>query len=143
MLARIRAVVLEADVHEVGSTAIPGLPGKQDLDVLVRSERDAFDATRDRLDAHFPRNPDQLSTHEYQGYRVPSALDVAIQLTVRGGPYDDFLRFLAALHADPALVARYAALKHAFHDQPMSDYRAAKSAFIEGVLARDKAAQPG
>lgn len=136
LLSRLRALVPEADVAEVGSTAIPELPGKQDLDLLVRAPAAIFHRVRATLDDTFPRDPNQLSSAIYQGYRVPAPFDVAIQLTVHGGPHDRFFDFLDALRAGPALVAAYASLKREFHGRPMAEYRAAKAAFIEVTLAR-------
>lgn len=135
LLDGLRALVPRADVLEVGATAIPGCIGKGDLDVLVRADAADFEATRAALDGRYPRNPDQLSNAVYQGYTVPTdGLDAAIQLTVRGGPYDDFEPFLEALRADPAEVAAYNALKRVWNGRDMDAYRAAKGAFVQGVL---------
>lgn len=123
-----------AEIREVGSTAVDGVIGKGDIDVLVRVPRERFDEARACLDAALPRNENQLSNAIYQGYRVPSPHDVAVQLTVAGGPYDDFDRFLDALRADPVLVERYNALKRAHDGGPMDVYRAAKGEFIEAAL---------
>lgn len=135
VLHTLARVLPAAEALEVGSTAVDGVIGKGDLDVLVRVPEGDFPAARAALDGCFRRNPDQLANALYQGYTVDSALDVAVQLTVKGGPYDDFERFLEALRADPALVDRYNALKRAWHGRPMDAYRAAKAAFIEAVLA--------
>jgi GrpB-like predicted nucleotidyltransferase (UPF0157 family) len=133
-IALVRAAVPDAEVLEVGSTAVPGVIGKGDVDLLVRVPLAAFEATREALDRVLPRNPQQLSDAAYQGYTVPSPIDVAVQLTVKGGEYDTFVEFLDALRADPALVERYNALKREWDGQPMDEYRAAKAAFIEAVL---------
>lgn len=132
----VREAAPWADVREVGSTAIPRCIGKGDLDVLVRAPSERFDATRAALDARFPRNPDQLSSEIYQGYTVPcpDGLDAALQLTVLGGPHDDFLPFLDALLADPTRVEAYNTLKRAWDGRPMDGYREAKSAFIARIL---------
>jgi glycine/D-amino acid oxidase-like deaminating enzyme/GrpB-like predicted nucleotidyltransferase (UPF0157 family) len=125
---------LGAEVVEVGSTAVDGVVGKGDLDLLVRAPADRFEAVRTALDALLPRNPDQLSTDIYQGYTDPAApIDAAVQLTVRDGPHDDFLPFLEALQ-HPRTRAQYNALKRAWNGRPMDAYRTAKSAFIAGVL---------
>jgi GrpB-like predicted nucleotidyltransferase (UPF0157 family) len=134
VIAQIRAILPDADVHEVGSTAIPALPGKQDIDVLVRVAAAEFSSACHSLDEHFPRNGHQFSSHDYQGYTVPSVFDVAIQTTIRDGPHDNFLDFLTALRRDDALVARYTELKRSFHGRSMSEYRLAKARFIESVL---------
>ena len=120
--------------HEVGSTAVDGLIGKQDLDFLVLTPANAFAATRETLDEHYERNPVQLSSEVYQGYTVQSELDVAIQLTVAGGPHDTFLDFLQKLQTDTGLRASYNALKRRYDGEPMADYREAKSAFIKAAL---------
>jgi GrpB-like predicted nucleotidyltransferase (UPF0157 family) len=135
VLAELARVVPFADVREVGSTAVPGLPGKGDLDVLVRVPEDAFPRLLQALDAVYPRNPEQFASPIYQGYLVPSPLDVALQCTVAGGPHDDFLPFLDALRSDATLRASYADLKRRFDGEPMATYRAAKQAFIEEVLS--------
>ena len=134
VLALLRALLPGIPCLEIGSTAVPGVIGKGDIDLLVRAPAAQLEAVRACLDGVLARNPAQLSNAQYQGYRVDSPLDVAVQLTVAGGPYDDFLPFLEALRADPALVAAYNALKRAWDGRPMDDYRAAKSKFIEEVL---------
>jgi hypothetical protein len=82
---RVLALIAEAlpgvDAREVGSTAVPGVIGKGDLDLLVRVPADTFSATRAALDLLFPRNPDQLSNERYQGYLVPSEV---------GRPMDEY-----------------------------------------------------
>ncbi|UJR84006.1 GrpB family protein [Sandaracinus amylolyticus] len=131
-----RALPSWAEALEVGSTAVPGVIGKGDIDLLVRVPRERFDDARAIVDRLFERNPRQLSNEQYQGYLVPSHLDVAIQLTVRGGPYDDFVAFLDALRASPSLVERYNALKREWDGREMDAYREAKSRFITEALSR-------
>jgi len=119
---------------EVGSTAVAGLIGKQDLDFLVRVTRNEFSKTRDILDGKFARHPLQLSTDIYQGYVVESHLDVAIQLTIQNGPHDNFVDFLELLRKHPDLRERYNRLKREHDGKLMDDYRAAKRRFIENAL---------
>ena len=124
-------------LHEVGSTAMPGVIGKQDLDFLVRVPRAAFTGYRDKLDLLLTRNPDQLSNEVYQGYTIESELDVAVQLTVADGPHDTFLEFRELLRSDAALVNEYNDLKRQFDGQPMDAYRKAKGSFIERTLRNE------
>jgi GrpB-like predicted nucleotidyltransferase (UPF0157 family) len=133
--ALLDAAVPWADRFEVGSTAVEGVQGKQDLDWLVRVPQARFAETRRALDRALPRHPDQLSNGQYQGYRVPSPLDVAVQLTVAGGPHDDFLAFLDALRGDAELRERYNTLKREHDGGPMEEYRRAKGAFVQQALA--------
>ena len=117
-------------------TAVPGAVGKQDVDILVRVPALSFDSTRRILDAAFERDLAQLSTCDYQGYKVSRDPDVAIQLTVSCGPHDRFIPFLLALRSDPILLARYNCLKRRWHGCPMKDYRKAKAEFIEQVISQ-------
>jgi GrpB-like predicted nucleotidyltransferase (UPF0157 family) len=137
-LSLIRRVVPFASVMEVGSTAIEGVVGKQDLDFVVRVTSNCFGETRSILDQTFPRNDRQLSNEEYQGYVVPSEIDVAIQLIAAQGKYDNFEKFLQALSADPSLKHAYNELKISWHGRPMEEYRLAKQNFIDSVLSNRK-----
>jgi len=134
-LLKLRDLIDENWIHEVGSTAVESVIGKQDLDFLIRTPKNNFEKTRDILDFAFERNPQQMSSDIYQGYTVESELDVALQLTIEGGPHDTFLAFLEALRNSPALREQYNELKKEFHGAPMTDYREAKRRFIETTLS--------
>lgn len=67
VLALLTACVPPEYVHEVGSTAVPGLVGKQDLDFVVLVPARDFPSIRTVLDQWFARNPEQLSDDVYQG----------------------------------------------------------------------------
>ena len=144
VLSNLNAQLSGVRIEEVGSTAVDGVIGKGDLDLLVLAPREKFAATRGHLDSLYPRNPEQLSNDEYQGYLVPSMLDVAIQLTIEGTQYDTFLSFLSflsfldLLKSSAALRDAYNQLKRNMHGKPMTEYRAAKSQFIESALASNR-----
>jgi GrpB-like predicted nucleotidyltransferase (UPF0157 family) len=133
-LRLVQKAVPFASVMEVGSTAVPDVVGKQDLDFVVRVPQNRFEKTRELLDNNFRRNDLQLSNEEYQGYLVSSSLDVAIQLIVENGKYDDFETFLQLLRTNPDVRFAYNALKLAWNGQPMEKYRAAKQDFISATL---------
>ena len=137
VLELICSIVPAEYVFEVGSTAVEGVVGKQDLDFLVRVRSTEFESTRDRLDQLFTRNSAQISSQIYQGYLVSSDLDVAIQLTVENGPQDTFLQFLNLLRDSEVLREQYNQLKRSFNGQPMEQYRDAKRAFIEKAISND------
>ena len=111
-----------------------GVIGKQDVDFAVRVQAERFATARAILDGLFARDTDQLSNAEFQGYIVPSELDVSVQLFHAGGQYDVFEAFLGLLGSDESLRRRYNDLKSQWNGRPMRDYRAAKDAFIESVL---------
>ena len=141
VMALIRGIIPAGEVHEVGSTAVPGTIGKQDIDILVRVPAAAFPAARQVLDSALARDPLQLSTSDYQGYRVESPLDVAVQLTVVDSLHDDLLKFLDVLRSDTVIVQAYNTLKREWNGRPMSEYRQAKDAFIRSVLATARSSQ--
>ncbi len=124
-----------AEIRHVGATAIPGCLTKGDLDVVVRVAPEDFAQAEAALAERFARNNGSDLTEAFAAFEDPSASPhVGIQLTAVGGACDDFHLFADALQRDPALVARYNALKLKFDAQAMDDYRAAKSLFIAGVL---------
>ena len=120
----------------MGSTAVPSAIGKEDIDILVRVPHARFDTTRAALDGVFKRDEQQLSSEVYQGYKISTEPDIAIQLTVEGGEHDRFHQFLQALRSDPNLLAEYNGLKQMWDGKPMDDYRRAKDEFIENVLKK-------
>ena len=102
----------------------------------MRAPECRFADTRARLDAHFARNPDQLSTDVYWGYLVTSKLDAAIQCILAGGAHDSFEALVTLLRGGPELRERYNNLKRAWDGRPMVLYRQAKAAFIAAALWR-------
>lgn len=136
VLRLLRALLPQADISEVGSTAVEGAIGKQDTDLAVLVAADEFETARATLDTALSRDPNQFSSDCYQGYQASSEWDVAVQLTVRGGEFDSFGAFVAALQSSPELLLAYNELKQAWHGKPMADYRQAKVEFIERVLTR-------
>ncbi len=125
-----------AEIRHVGATAVPGCATKGDLDVVVRVDADGFDAAEAHLAALFPRNPGSVRTGDFAAFADEAqSPPLGIQLTAKGGRFDVFHLFVDALRANPALVARYNALKARFEGKPMDAYRAAKAGFVEEVLA--------
>lgn len=134
----LAASLPQAEIVEVGSTAIPGLVGKGDLDILVRVAPADFAFSKDVLDGLLSPNLHQHADSGFQGYIVTSPIDVAVQLTVRDGPQDHFTDFLAILRANPAVVQAYNKLKFEWNGRPMAAYRAAKEQFIRHLLGQRK-----
>ena len=124
-----------AEVLHVGATAIPGCLTKGDLDVAVRVDADDFPSVEATLAARFPRNAGSIRTTDFAAFADAGASPaLGIQVTTRGGDFDVFHCFAAALRADSTLVAGYNALKIRCEGAPMDAYRAAKDVFIADVL---------
>lgn len=136
----LETLSLSAETIEVGSSAIDEVIGKEDIDFLVRTVPDQFKKVCAILDDHFDRDVDQLSNEQYQAYKVPSDIDIdidiALQVTPEGSPYDHFEAFLEILRQNRATRDSYNQLKRDYDGEPMSQYREAKAAFIMEQLGR-------
>ncbi|SPA46926.1 conserved protein of unknown function [Cupriavidus taiwanensis] len=136
-LRRRLAAILPADavIEHVGATAVGGCLTKGDLDICVRVSEETFGEADRALGALYERNLDSVRTADFSAFKHDGLRPtVGIQLVARGAPLDVFVRFRDCLRADPVLVEHYNALKRSYDGAAMSDYRAAKSAFIEQVL---------
>ncbi len=131
----VLALPASAEILHVGATAIPGCLTKGDLDVAVRVSGDDFGAAEAELAARFTRNAGSTSTEDFAAFederRTPH---LGIQLTTKGGAFDFFHVFVAALRADAGLLHDYNMLKNAHDARPMEQYRAAKDTFVKQVL---------
>jgi GrpB-like predicted nucleotidyltransferase (UPF0157 family) len=134
-LQLLTSVLPAVDPIEVGSTAVEGVIGKQDIDLALPVPRESFRTVRATLDRHFERDPVQFASDEYQAYVIPSELDVKVQLFLQGGPFDSFSAFVELLKSDPTLAEAYNALKSAWDGRPIKEYRQAKAQFIAEALA--------
>jgi GrpB-like predicted nucleotidyltransferase (UPF0157 family) len=142
---QIAALVPQAEVIHVGSTAIPGALTKGDVDLLVRVAAHEFDpvvrALRSVYAVHQPEN----WTATYASFVDPAAAGppVGVQLVVSGGEEDGFFEpFIEALEQDEALLAEYNALKRRLDGADYERYTREKGEFVEWVLSRS-AARPG
>jgi GrpB-like predicted nucleotidyltransferase (UPF0157 family) len=134
LLGAVREATTIGSLCEVGSTAVEGVVGKEDIDFALIVPRNQFGLARRDLDRVFRRDPQQMSNSEYQGYRLPSTYDAALQLVVFGSKFDTFERFLSRLRESASLRRAYNDLKVNWDGRPMDEYRTAKRAFIEAVL---------
>jgi GrpB-like predicted nucleotidyltransferase (UPF0157 family) len=132
---------LTGGVHHIGSTAVPGLSAKPQLDMIagvrdLEEARAAFEPLRVLSYHRAPHRP-----HEAHWFGKPSLGSVthALHLTVPGSDlWRERLAFRDALRAGPELAAEYAALKLSLareHPRDRDAYTAGKRAFVARVLA--------
>ncbi len=137
-LPRLRDWAPDCLLVEVGSTGVPGLSTKGDVDVAVvapdrPSWQDVVLALRVRLTPH---EPEHWSATWASFHGDSAGFCIGVQLVLSGGEEDEFLRgFRGLLFDDAAVVERYAALKARHLGGPMRDYREAKGRFVEAELA--------
>jgi GrpB-like predicted nucleotidyltransferase (UPF0157 family) len=129
-------------IEHVGSTAVPGLPGKPVLDIAIavvhESSADACIAPLESLGYEY-RGPhgDDL-TRRYYVRDVTGRRTVQIHLYILPAPaWEEKLAFRDALRSDPALVTAYAAEKQRVAEAVGWDkaaYSVEKGPFIRAVL---------
>jgi GrpB-like predicted nucleotidyltransferase (UPF0157 family) len=125
-----------ADVRHVGATAVPGCLTKGDLDIVVRVPVDQFSDADAVLASHFARNEGSVRSGTFAAFEdAASNPHLGIQLVAINGPLDFFHLFVEALQRSPRLVEEYNALKRQHDGANMVQYRLAKDAFVEAVLA--------
>lgn len=125
-------------VAEVGSTGVPGLTTKGDLDVAVVAAdlplwQEAVVAFRKRVTLH---EPEHWSAAWASFHGDSTAGGIGVQLVLSGSEEDELLRgFRVLLLGDAAVVERYAALKRRYLGKPVREYRAAKGQLVDAELA--------
>jgi GrpB-like predicted nucleotidyltransferase (UPF0157 family) len=133
---QLRAIVADAEIHHVGSTAIPGSLTKGDLDVQVRVSPQRFAAAKAALASRFAINAGGFSDRDAISFEdYGSDPPVGVHLTVVGGSSDVQLRFRDLLLASEPLRLEYDELKRRFDGGSMEAYRSAKAAFVSRVLS--------
>lgn len=124
-------------VEHVGSSAIPGLVSKGDIDVCVLVPAPQHPSAVAALEqAGYTVKHDTLRTPELCMLPSPHVhLDLALQVVAQGSRFEFFMRFRDALRASPTLVGQYNEVKQSAASLSPEAYRDAKSAFIASVLA--------
>jgi dephospho-CoA kinase len=126
--ARVAAIVRsrrpELHIEHIGSTAVPGLPGKGIVDLGTEADPAEIPAITAEMyelgfgpqpgpDAWPPTRPMHVGAYWLDGveYRIH------LHVHPRGGDLASDLRFRDALRADPALAADYARVKQEIEDR--------------------------
>lgn len=135
VLWKIEAALPSAEICHVGSTAVPGLWTKGDLDVVVRVTASEFSEAEVVLEGMFSRNTGSFRSDEFAAFLDSSTdPDLGVQLVVIGSSVDNFLAWRHRLESDPQLRREYDELKRRFEGKSMEAYREAKAQFIEARL---------
>jgi GrpB-like predicted nucleotidyltransferase (UPF0157 family) len=132
---KLAHVIPAAEIHHIGSTAIPGTLTKGDLDVLVRVSAEDFRVAEAALERMFRRNTGSFRSEAFAAFLDHSTEpDLGVQLVVRDGEADTFLVWRERLESDPELRRQYDDLKRRFEGKSMDEYREAKAQFISERL---------
>lgn len=130
------------EIAHIGSTAVPGLPAKPLLDIMVAiaslQDRDAVIPLLERIGYEF-RPHDALPERLFFVAGMPEARRVNLSLAAWDSAFwRDHLAFRDILRACPEVAAAYARLKADLSERYPDDrltYTAAKGAFVARVLA--------
>src|SRR5712691_10551153 len=148
LLLKVLRPWLVGPIEHVGSTAVPDLPAKPIIDIMVAVA--SLEASRDALPALLE------SGYVYAPYRAdvmhwfckPSFAERTHHLHLvpfRSLVWDERLGFRDCLRSDPAVAHEYAALKYhlaEIHHLDREAYTDAKGAFIARVLATLRIRRP-
>ena len=146
--AEVAAVIFAklpyAEVEHVGGTAVPGCLTKGDIDVLVRVSRADFQQALTVLDDLLVRSTRNEPADDYVEYEYSAAaVATSVQLVAAGGTHDDFHRLKAILKADPEALERFNAMKLRYDGRSMTEYRQAKAALVDSLLAASAVGEKG
>lgn len=130
----------DAEVEEIGSTAVPGCLTKGDVDLLVRVDASKFSAAVEALVTLHDLNRDASNTEHFASfYGEREGVNYGIQLTVHDNDTFNFLAFRDLLRDHPDMVDQYNELKQRACHLPADAYRAKKHKFIESALSTSNA----
>lgn len=128
-----------AEIEHVGSSAVPGVFTKGDVDLLVEVSDASFDEAHSQLRECFAYNPEMPPERRFVSFSGAfKGTDFGVQLCTKESNVFHFVEFRDALRMSPELARRYGQIKLRCQHASMDDYRAAKAAFIEEILAARK-----
>lgn len=136
LLPKLREIFPDSRIEHIGSSSIPGVISKGDLDIFLGVSKSEFNEAIEQLKClGFYEQEDTLRTESLRmmGTNLYSE-DVAIQVVVNGSEYEFFVDFRDKLVSNPKLVLQYNELKRGCIGMCHEQYRAVKSDFIRSVL---------
>ena len=135
-----------SQIHHVGSTAVPGLDGKNILDILISAkDSERMNELRDKLVAigYFPSlNPSSRQDYIFLASRREETGegDIHIHLAVTGtDTHDNFLILRDYLRTYDDEAVRYSNIKYEYAKQANYDrsaYKKLKAAYVDKLLQR-------
>lgn len=140
--AILRRAFPDAVIEHIGSSSVPGLVSKGDLDIFVGVSRDVFEsATRQLVVLGFSVKEDSLRTESLCPFTTGKYddADVGLQLVENGSKFEFFRTFRDLLLENERLRERYNELKSKCTSMDDDTYRQIKSEFIETELALHRA----
>lgn len=133
--ARLTALLPQADIQHVGSTAIPNSLTKGDLDIQIRVAASDFEHAVEVLSRRYELNDGSVSTDSFRAFKDDTTdPPLGVQLTVIDAEFDFFWKFRDVLRNNELYKQKYDTLKSAYNGKDMDDYRNAKNGFFEWLM---------
>lgn len=136
-------------IHHVGSTAVPGLHAKPEIDLLVVVAAHQNEPQRNAAMAGFGyvRGSDLSPGHHFYRRDVDGVRTHKVHVCLSGhGQIDRMLRFRDLLRNDESIRQRYQALKldlEAHNTGGIGEYLAGKAPFIDALMGSPSQASTG
>ena len=132
----LSAILPDARIEHVGSSAIPGAYSRGGVDICVAAPRGAFDEALGVLcEAGYVQRALDAGDHRRATLAAAHGdVPLTLRLIESGSAHESPMRLRDALRADPTLLARYNALKIAAGPSGAAAYADAKARFIANVL---------
>lgn len=133
-IQRLERILPNAKIHHIGSTAIPGMLTKGDLDLLIQVPQAHFQSVTQTLKQHFAVNQPENWTTDYASFKEDEVypLPLGVQLVIENSSMDFFLNDY--FRKNHEAVKRYNALKRTYAGGVQAAYLQAKADFLETIL---------
>ena len=127
-------------IHHVGSTAVPGLAAKPEIDLLVEVSEHRHESSRDDVmrELGYARGSNLSAGHHFYRRDVDGIRTHKVHVCIAGhGQIERMLRFRDRLRSDPVMRQQYQDLKlelEATNTGGIGEYLAQKAPFIDAML---------
>ncbi len=125
-------VLPPVDIQQVGSSSVPGLIGKFDVDIQIRTTKEQFkDVVAMMQKKYVPKHP-EIWDDGFATFCNNKKYLIDFMVTVVGSKYDDFYKVRDALIANKQLMREFNELKRQYEGKTYGEYKKAKVAFLGG-----------
>ncbi|MED4071945.1 GrpB family protein [Priestia endophytica] len=133
--AKLQSLLPHAEIHHVGSTAIPGSLTKGDVDIQVIVNQEDFNSSKEILVKYYDVNAGSVSDVTFISFKEDDRNPpLGIQLTVRNSSLDIFWKITSVLRENENLRQQYDQIKQEFNGRSMEEYREAKERFFINLM---------
>jgi dephospho-CoA kinase len=140
LMRELNRILTAAQIQHIGSTSIPGMPGKNSINILIATEKGDFSSVLTSLEAEGAALHPYKQDPEDRPVRVGGYKGRAVHLHVVERGSKNHLRavfFGDYLKKNPEVAKEYAEFKGGLFKMGLSpeEYAAQKQAFIQKILA--------